>query len=192
MAGDVVVARQGREDVQAQRHGGRCGRAFDAVCGAQAQGGGPDRPKLSGHHDPGGGAGRVLAAPRSATGGDREPCGRSRFDRGAAKAKTRQDGPARRRGAAAGASRLQARRAAGVRDGGCALARGGGPAEALPRTADIDRGARHACEPDQGSSVRAGHLRLRAVAARPAGAARGIAHRRRTGAAGAFEGADRP
>src|SRR6266487_1647928 len=65
LAGDVVVARQGREDVQAQRRGGRYGRAFGAVCGAQAQGGGPDRPKLSDRHDPGGGAGRVLAAPCS-------------------------------------------------------------------------------------------------------------------------------
>src|SRR6185295_3392607 len=29
--------------------------AFDAVCGTQAQGRGPDWPKLSEHHDPGGG-----------------------------------------------------------------------------------------------------------------------------------------
>ena len=35
----------------------------------------------------------------------------------------------------------------------------------------IDRRAHHACEPDQGSSVRAGHIRLRAAAARSAGAA---------------------
>ena len=43
--------------------------------------------------------------------------------------------------------------------------------EALPRAADIDRGAHHAWEPDQGAAVRAGHLRLRANTARPAGAA---------------------
>src|ERR1700736_1554624 len=113
-------------------------------------------------------------------------------DRGAAKPKTRQDGPDRRRDTAAGAARLQARRAAGLRDGGRALARGGRSPEALPRAADIDRRAHHACEPDQGASVRAGHLRLWTAAARPAGAARGIAHRRRAGAAVAFEGADRP
>src|SRR5947208_381307 len=92
------------------------------LCEELKQDGGPDRPKLSDHHDPGGGAGWVLAPPRSATGEDREPCGRSRFDRDAPAAQARQDGPARRGDAAAGASRLQARRAAGVRDGGRALA----------------------------------------------------------------------
>ena len=43
--------------------------------------------------------------------------------------------------------------------------------QALSRTADLDRRAHHACEPDQGSSVRAGDIRLRAAAARSAGAA---------------------
>jgi hypothetical protein len=152
LAGDVVVAGQGREDVQAQRHGWQCGRSFDAVCGVPAQGGGPDRPKLSDHHDPGGGTGRVLAAPCSATERYRKPCGRSRFDRDAAKAKTRQDGPDRRRDAAADVSGLQAWRAAGLRDGDCALARGGRSPEALPRAAGIDRRAHHACEPDQGAA----------------------------------------
>src|SRR6201987_245341 len=95
--------------------------------------------------------------------------------------------------AVAGASRLQARRAAGVRDGGCAFARGGGSAADLSRTGDADCRADRACEPDQGAFVRPGHIRLRAVAAaRSASAACGIAHRRRAGAAGAFEGADRP
>src|SRR5579863_5557201 len=109
LAGDVAVARQGREDVQAQRRGRQCGRACDAVRRPQAQGRDPDRPKLSDHHDPGGGAGWVLAAPRPATAEDRKPCGRSGLDRNAAAAQAGQDGPARRRGAAAGASRLQAR-----------------------------------------------------------------------------------
>src|ERR1700738_3467917 len=86
LADYVAFARQGREDVQTQRHGGRCFGALEAVCRPQAQGGGPDRPELSDHHDPGGGAGWVLAAPRPATGGDREPRGRSRFDRHAAAA----------------------------------------------------------------------------------------------------------
>ena len=35
----------------------------------------------------------------------------------------------------------------------------------------LDRGAHQACEPDQGASVRAGDIRLRTAAARPAGAA---------------------
>ena len=137
----------------------------------QMQGRGPDRPGLSDHHDPGGGAGRVLAAPRSATARRREPRRGSRFDRSAAKAQAGQDGQDRRRDAAANASCLQARRAAGLRDGGCALARGRGSPAALPRTADIDRGTRQAREPDQGSSVRTGRLRLRPAAARPANAA---------------------
>src|SRR6266851_1776058 len=122
LVGDVAVAGQGREDVQAQHHGRRYCWAFGAVCRAQAQGGDPDRPKLSDHHAPGGGVLWVLAPPRSATGGDREPRGRSGLDRDAAAAQAGQDGQARWRGTVAGASRLQARRATGVRDGGRALA----------------------------------------------------------------------
>src|ERR1700738_4423618 len=122
LAGDVAVAGQRREDVQARHRGWQRGRAFDAVCGAQAQDGGPDRPKLSDRHDPGGGAGWVLVASCPATGGDREPRGRSRLDRGAAAAQAGQDGQARWRGTVADASRLTARRATGVRYGGCPLA----------------------------------------------------------------------
>src|ERR1700738_4887416 len=68
------------------------------------------------------GLGGVRAAPRSETGGDREPRGRSRLDCDIAPATTGQDGQARWRDAVAGASGLQARRATGLRDGGCALA----------------------------------------------------------------------
>ncbi len=41
----------------------------------------------------------------------------------------------------------------------------------LSRTSDVDRRADHACEPDQGPSVRPGRIRLCAIAARPASAA---------------------
>ena len=60
------------------------------------------------------------------------------------------------RRAFAGAAGLQARGAAGVLDGGCAIARGGGRAAALPRAQDADRRAGRPRQSDQGSSVRAG------------------------------------
>src|SRR5664280_2916417 len=58
---------------------------------------------LSDHHHSGGRSGRLLDPPRSATGGDREPRGRSRLDRDIAPPAAGQDGQDRRRGAVAGA-----------------------------------------------------------------------------------------
>src|ERR1700741_3129389 len=46
LAGDVAVAGQGREDVQTQCCGWRYCGTFAAVCRAQAQGAGADRPGL--------------------------------------------------------------------------------------------------------------------------------------------------
>ena len=87
VAGDVAVAGQRREDVQAQLTAGDVAGLDEAVCGAQAQGGDPDRPELSDHHDPGGGAGRVLAAPCSARQkGIESHVVDAGFDRGAAAA----------------------------------------------------------------------------------------------------------
>src|SRR5215211_6594955 len=48
---------------------------------AQRESTGPDGARLSDHHDPGSGAGRVLDPPGPAEGRDREPCRRSRLDR---------------------------------------------------------------------------------------------------------------
>ena len=133
-----------------------------------------------------------MAAPRSATGGDRKPCGRSGFER-------------RCRGGAGAPRRtgLTGRRCCGTllaykrgEPRVCAMvvapsSRRGGSAANLSRTTGLDRRAHHACEPDQGSSVRAAISGLRATAARSAARAealrRGTAELPRT-----FEDADRP
>ena len=78
-----------------------------------------------------------------------------------------------------------------MRDGGRAIARGGGRTAALPRAQDADQRAGRPRQSDQGSSVRAGDPGLRAAVAQSEKAARGAAHRRRAGSAGACEGADR-
>src|SRR3954462_9091392 len=75
-----------------------------------------------------------------------------------------EDGPHRWRGAAANALGVQARRTPRLHHGQGTEPGGGGPAPALPRAQDAGGGAGGARQPDQGSVVRPGYLRLRAPA----------------------------
>ena len=160
VADDVAVAGQRREDVEASAHGGDVAGLLKRVCAAQDKAAARTGQTFPIIVDPGGGAGRVLDPPRAARGRHREPRGRSRLDRDVATATAGEDGQDRWRGAGAGSAGVQARRAAGLRDGSGTDARGGGPPRALSRAQDLDRRADRACEPDQGPAVRPRHLRL--------------------------------
>ena len=156
MADHVAVAGRWREDVEACGGGRRCRRAAGALCRAQEKGEARTGRLLPDHRHPGGRARRVLDPSRAAGRRHRKPCRRSGLDRDLAPAAASQDRQDRRRGAGAGAAGLQAGRAAGVRDGQGADARGRGSPPHLARAQGADQRADPARQSHQGTAVRQG------------------------------------